>query len=260
MRWQSFARRLTVTRASEMLFIIPPQPRPRARCAQCDQTLSLAHPWLVVWPLTREQGFRAAIATIDPIQGEAWCEDCAYTGFGVNLIATDAPASAGEYWGTITRSEVPHIDGTRQGLAYRLRPGWRPTGMTLSVNSEGKEARSRMAFVRWRGNCAQLLATVTVDGRPRQRLLSNLHGAYRTTPQFRQCIADAFPDVSVDWVAVDRSLAQGPPTAIPPSPEQLQWAEAAHRLSVWATTSTDPEDRRVLTMAADLLTRWQSYR
>ncbi len=29
-----------------------------------------------------------------------------------------------------------------------------------------------MAFVRWRGNCAQLLATITVDGRPQQRLLS----------------------------------------------------------------------------------------
>ena len=24
-----------------------------------------------------------------------------------------------------------------------------------------------MAFVRWRGNCAQLLATITVEGRPR---------------------------------------------------------------------------------------------
>ena len=260
MRWQSFAHRLTVTGASEALFIVPPQPRrPRARCAHCGQILRFTHPWLVVWPLAREEGFRTAVATIDPRQGEAWCEDCAHTWFGVHLGATDAPASAGEYWGTIIRSEV-HVQGTHHGFAHRLRPGWRATRMTLSVNSEGKEARSRMAFVRWRGNCAQLLATVTVDGRPRQRLLSNLHGAYRTTPQFRQRIADAFPDVSVDWAAVDRSLAQGPPTAIPPSLEQLQWAEAAHRLSLWATTSNDPEDRRVLTMAAEILTRWQSYR
>ncbi len=131
MRWQSFASRLTATRASEVLFIIPPQPRrPRARCAQCAQTLSLAHPWLVVWSLIREQGFHAAVATIDPIQGQAWCEDCAYTGFGVNLVATDAPASAGEYWATIIRSEVPRIDGTLHGFAYRLRPGWRSTLMT----------------------------------------------------------------------------------------------------------------------------------
>ncbi len=79
MRWQSFARRLTVTRASEALFIMPPQQRrPRARCAHCGQVLSLAHPWLVVWPLIREDGFRAAVATIDPLQGEAWCEDYAH--------------------------------------------------------------------------------------------------------------------------------------------------------------------------------------
>jgi hypothetical protein len=117
-----------------------------------------------------------------------------------------------------------------------------------------------MAFVRWRGNCAQLLATITVEGRPRQRLLGNLHGAYRTTPQFRQRIAEVFPDVPVDWAAVDRSLAQGPPTAIPPSPEQLQWADVAHRLSVWAMTSNDPEDRRILATAANVLSRWQSYR
>ena len=63
-----------------------------------------------------------------------------------------------------------------------------------------------------------------------------------------------------DWAAVDRSLAPGPPTATPPSPEQLQWAATAHQLSVWATTSDDRDDRRILTMAAEILTRWQSYR
>ncbi len=59
------------------------------------------------------------------------------------------------------------------------------------------------------------------------------------TPQFLQLITDAFPDLPVDWAAVNRSLAQGPPTAIPPSPEKLQWADVAHRLSVWAMTSND---------------------
>ncbi len=39
-----------------------------------------------------------------------------------------------------------------------------------------------MAFVRWRGNCAQLLTTITVDGRPRHRLLANLHGGFATMP------------------------------------------------------------------------------
>ena len=261
MRWQSFARRRTVTRAAEALFIVPPQPRrPRARCVHCGQVLSLTHPWLVVWPLTREEGFRAAVAPIDPLPRPAWCEDCAHAWFGVNLLATDAPAAAGEYWGTIIRSAGSRSEGTRHGFAHRLRPGWRSPLMTLSVNSEGKEARSSMALVRWRGNCAQLLATITVDGRPRQRLLVNLQGAYRTTPQLRKRVAECFPDIPVDWAAVDRSLAPGPPTATPPSPEQLQWAATAHQLSVWATTSDDRDDRRILTMAAEILTRWQSYR
>lgn len=117
-----------------------------------------------------------------------------------------------------------------------------------------------MAFVRWRGNCAQRLATITVDGRPRHRLLANLRGAYRTTPQLRQHIAERFPDISVDWAAVDRALAQGPPTATPPTADQLQWAATAHQLSVWATASEDPCDRRALTTAADVLTRWQRSR
>lgn len=261
MRWQSYPRWLTVARASEALFIVRPQQRrPCVRCAQCDRVLGLVHPWLVVSPRTREDGFRTAAVVIDPLQGQAWCEDCAYTWFGVNLVATDAPASATEYWATITRSELPRIYCTDHGFAHRWRPGWRSALMTLSVNSQGNEARLPMAFVRWRGNCAQLLATISVDGRPRQRLLANLHGAYRTTPQFRQRIMDAFPDVSVDWSAVDRSLAQGPPTAVPPSSDQLQWADVAHRLSVWAATSSDPEDRRALSIAAEILTRWQSYR
>ncbi len=38
-----------------------------------------------------------------------------------------------------------------------------------------------LAFVRWRGNSAQLLATGYDQGRSRQILLANLHGAYATT-------------------------------------------------------------------------------
>jgi hypothetical protein len=65
MRWQSFACRLTVTRSSEALFIVAPQDRrPRTRCAYCGQVLRLDHPWWVVWPLTREEGFRTVVATI----------------------------------------------------------------------------------------------------------------------------------------------------------------------------------------------------
>ena len=79
-----------------------------------------------------------------------------------------------------------------------------------------------MAFVRWRGNCAQLLATITVEGRPRHQLLANLHGAYRTSPRLWAQVATEFPTMVVDWAAVDRALAVGPPHATPPPPPQLK--------------------------------------
>lgn len=118
-----------------------------------------------------------------------------------------------------------------------------------------------MAFVRWRGNCAQLLATLTVDGRPRQRLIANLHGAYRTTPALWAQVAEAFPTLTVDWAAIDRALAEGPPTSIPPRPIQRQWADTAHQLTVWAVEQTaDPRECRILQAAAEVLTHWQSLR
>lgn len=266
MRWQSFSRCFTVTHAAEALFLVPPpRQRPRARCAQCGRVLSLTHAWLMVCPLTREDWCQTTVETRDPYEGDAWCEDCAHTWFGVNLLATDAAASATEYLGAVIRSEVTRVHDTGRGFVRRLPPGWRSrvrglAFVTLSVTARGKEATSAMAFVRWRGNCAQLLATITVDGRPRQRLLVNLQGAYRTTPQLRKRITKCFPDIPVDWMAVDRSLAQGPPSATPPTNQQLQWADTAHQLSVWATTSDDRDDRRILTMAAEILTRWQSSR
>ncbi len=119
-----------------------------------------------------------------------------------------------------------------------------------------------MAFVRWRGNCAQLLATVTVQGRPRHRLLANLHGAYRTTPSLWQQVAQDFPSIVVDWAAVDRALAQGPATAAVASDQQMVWAATAHQLMEWATNPAygDRQERAVLARAADILTGWQSRR
>ena len=116
-----------------------------------------------------------------------------------------------------------------------------------------------MAFVRWRGNCAQLLTTITVDGRPRQQLLLNLRGAYATTPRIWAQVAANFPGVRVDWAAVDRALAAGPPTASVARPEQLTAAAIAHQLRVWATSDQIPgPDRHLLDHAAAILIRWQS--
>lgn len=119
-----------------------------------------------------------------------------------------------------------------------------------------------MAFVRWRGHCAQLLVTVSDQGRPRHQLLANLHGGYRTTPALWAQIAADFPTVTVDWAAVDRALAVGPPSAVPPTPQQLSWAETAHQLLVWATDCPfgDAQESAVLWDAAEMLTRWQSRR
>ena len=93
-----------------------------------------------------------------------------------------------------------------------------------------------MAFVRWRGNCAQLLATVTDQGRPRHLLLANLHGAYRTTPSVWQQVAQRFPTVVVDWAAIDRALAQGPATA--PAAPKRKFSSSSSRSGTNAAPSS----------------------
>ncbi len=120
-----------------------------------------------------------------------------------------------------------------------------------------------MAFVRWRGNCAQLLTTVYDQGRSRQILLANLRSGFCTSPTLWAAVADQFPTIRVDWAAVDRALALGPPSAPPPTPTQVTWAEVAHQLLVWATTEasfTGPAERATLRAAAAVLNRWQSLR
>lgn len=106
--------------AAEAIFIVPPQRHwPRAGCARCDQGLIRSRPWLIVWPFTRTDGFQAAVVTPDPYQGSALCEECAQTGWGVHLVAADAPASGGEYWGAAILSEAMRVRGTHQGFARR---------------------------------------------------------------------------------------------------------------------------------------------
>ena len=119
-----------------------------------------------------------------------------------------------------------------------------------------------MAFVRWRGNSAQLLATVYDQGSSRQVLLANLHGAFATTPSLRAAVTHDFPSLTIDWSAVDRALAVGPPTAVPPTPQQLQWATVASWLQDWAEDPTQgrPAERAQLQAAARVLTTWQAQR
>ena len=116
-----------------------------------------------------------------------------------------------------------------------------------------------MAFVRWRGGCAQLLATVWDDGRPRQLLLTNVPGC-SAPAALREAIAARFPTLTVDWAAVDRALAAGPPGRPPLTPTARTWAETAHDLHTWALTAAFVSERTALEGAASVLTLWAARR
>jgi len=75
-------------------------------------------------------------------------------------------------------------------------------------------------------------------------------------------VAQDFPSIVVDGAAVDRALAQGPATAPAATDQQMVWAATTHQLMEWATNPAygDPQERAVLTRAADILTGWQSSR
>ena len=74
-----------------------------------------------------------------------------------------------------------------------------------------------MAFVRWRGNCAELLTTVYENGKSRQILLANLPQDY-AAGWVREQVATNHPDIRVDWLAVERVLSRGPKANPHPEP------------------------------------------
>jgi hypothetical protein len=116
-----------------------------------------------------------------------------------------------------------------------------------------------MAFVRWRGHCAQLLATQYIPGGSHQICLANLQGGYAASPTTREAIGRQYPDLSIDWGEVDRVLAAGPPTARPLSIPQLTWLEVEQRLQDWAAEPhVLPWERQDLEQAARILTSWRA--
>ena len=119
-----------------------------------------------------------------------------------------------------------------------------------------------MAFVRWRGTYAQLVATVYEAGRYRKITLASLHDFY-ASDLTKLRVADKFPNIKVDWEAVDRSLAQGPPGILKESmpPEHLDMATAEHYLRKWADeaeTAKHTGDATNLRIAAGVLTKWRA--
>ncbi|MDA8217377.1 MAG: hypothetical protein M0Z94_07135, partial [Dehalococcoidales bacterium] len=113
-----------------------------------------------------------------------------------------------------------------------------------------------MAFVRWRGNCAELFASVFENGRSRQILLANLTGTYASVG-VRQQVAREHPDIHVDWLAVERALARGPKAARQPEPPlSILQAETLLRGIAQQLMSDRPTPREAFQLmdAADILT------
>ena len=121
-----------------------------------------------------------------------------------------------------------------------------------------------MAFIRWRGNSAQLLTTIYEHGRSRQLRLATLGGAYTVAPEVREAVTARFPGIRVDWDVVEQALTEGPPheraqTAAGVPNERLEWLEIERRLRYWAemAESLRPHQARCLRAAAGVLAEWR---
>ena len=112
-----------------------------------------------------------------------------------------------------------------------------------------------MAFIRWRGGCAQLLTTIYEEKRSKQVVLANLPN-FDVTRGTRNEVKRKYPDIQVDWAQINRVLAKGPPVRMNEKTpdEHLDMAEAEVRLRMWADRADDINDTRILYRAADVLT------
>lgn len=118
-----------------------------------------------------------------------------------------------------------------------------------------------MAFVRWRGRCAELLATVYDHGISRQVVLANLGGALSVSQHLQDAITLRWPHLTIRWTAINETLALGPSGTPAPSPTQRTWLDVAHLLRQWADTEArESYERRDLFAAATLLTAWHAQK
>lgn len=118
-----------------------------------------------------------------------------------------------------------------------------------------------MAFVRWRGRSAALLATVYDHGTSRQVLLANLGGAFSVSQSLQDAIAQRWPNLTIQWSVINEALALGPPDTPAPSLVQRTWLDVAHLLRQWADSEAHvPQERRDLFAAAMVLTAWHAQK
>lgn len=116
-----------------------------------------------------------------------------------------------------------------------------------------------MAFVRWRGNSASLLATVYDQGRSRQVLLARLGTGYEVPSSLRRQVAQRFPTIVVDWVAVNTAMAQGPVGSPPLTFEAMSFLTVENSLREWTQVPCPyRQESHVLLEAATVLARWRA--
>jgi len=116
-----------------------------------------------------------------------------------------------------------------------------------------------MGFVRWRGRCAQLLATAYEDGRSKQITLAKLPEFY-VLESTKRDVEKNYPEVKVDWEEISRSLAKGPPDIMKSKvpDKHLDMAEVENHLRAWAEEAIDKNDSNSLKLAASVLTKWRA--
>jgi hypothetical protein len=131
-------------------------------------------------------------------------------------------------------------------------------GVTAAEN----EGSLDMAFVRWRGRCCELIATVYENGRSKKIILTKLPEFY-VAEWIKKEVADRFPGIKVDWLAVNQVLAQGPPAILTKStpPEHLDMATIEHYLRQWANGAANTNHQKeadCLRVAANILTEMRA--
>jgi len=107
-----------------------------------------------------------------------------------------------------------------------------------------------MAFVRWRGNTAQVLASVWKDGKSTQVRVCSLPPGERTvTPGLMAVVARELPDVTIDWTSIQEALDAGP--------KGREYQEVARQLLAWSADA-HPQHSKALRDAANVLWTWVS--
>ena len=117
-----------------------------------------------------------------------------------------------------------------------------------------------MAWIRWRGTNAHLMMTERRQGHTVQRYLASLGGAYAVSASQRASLEARYPEVSMDWAAIDEALAAGPPGAGTLSAPEWDAVHIEHQLRMWAENATDlfPAERAALAQAAHALQSWRA--